>query len=181
MPFDEQLERQDVVVAVAAAAAHADVAAVDEHVRGRIAQHVETAVRERGRTSARQRLRAASNGRCAVRTEQPERFVAEVVRRHVLKSTGPNIDRAGRRAGSDDRSDPACRASAPGRRRHRRRAAPVRSGFVYAATKSSIRSRRCHAVSERRARLLEQQEASETVRARGGDTASDASWSTPSG
>ena len=49
-------------MAVAAAAAHPDVAAVDEHMRGRIAQHVETAVGKRRRPwQLGPRIRRASN------------------------------------------------------------------------------------------------------------------------
>src|SRR5262249_6777649 len=71
----KQLEAEDVVVTMAAAAVHADVAAVDEHMRRLAAQHEEAAglecSRPRNRRCGRQRAKTIES----FRSERPERLI----------------------------------------------------------------------------------------------------------
>src|SRR5262245_51263859 len=68
----EQLEAEDVVVSVAAAAAHADVAAVDEHVRARAAQDEESSIEKRARRVIGRLNRQRIEPLQRIETRQPE-------------------------------------------------------------------------------------------------------------
>ena len=75
----KELEAQDVVVPVPAAAAHPDLAAIDDNVRRRAAKHIETPGWKRDRPERRGiALQPVERGG-VVRSQQPERFVPEMV------------------------------------------------------------------------------------------------------
>src|SRR5207247_8664349 len=75
----KELEAQDVVVPVPAAAAHPDLAAIDDTVRRRAAKHIETPGWKRDRPERRGiALQPVERGG-VVRSQQPDRVVPETV------------------------------------------------------------------------------------------------------